>query len=76
MNFHSRFDLEWGERSTKPISALKTLHLTTLTELPDCLAALLIEDIANVLAHLLCELLVLLYLFLCVPEPLVNLLLF
>jgi len=76
VNFHSSFDLEGSEWSAKAISALKTLHLATLTELPDGLATLLVEDIANILTHLVGELLVFFDLFLSVPEPLVNLLLF
>jgi len=57
------------------ISALQALHLTRLAELPDSLAALFVEDVAYILAHFVCKLLILLNLLLCVPEPLVDLLL-
>ena len=76
MNFHSRFNLEGSEWSALAISALKALHFTALAELSDSLAALLITDIANILTHLLGKLLILLDFLLCIPEPLVNLLLF
>jgi len=76
VNFHSRFDLQRSEWGAETISALEALHFPALAELPDSLAALLVKDIANVLAHLLRELLILLDLLFSVPEPLVNLLLF
>lgn len=51
------------------------MHLSRLAELPHGLRTLLVEDIANVLAHLICKVLILLDLLLRIPEPLVNLLL-
>ena len=75
MNFHSRFNLKRSKRRTESIPALQSLHLSRLTELPHGLRALLVEDIANVLAHLICKLFIFLDLFLSVPEPFVNLLL-
>ena len=75
MNFHSRFNLKRSEWRTESISAFQSLHLSRLTELPHGLRALLIEDITDVLAHLICKLLIFLDLLLCIPEPFINLLL-
>ena len=75
MNFHSRFNLKRSKWRAEPVSALQSLHLSRLAELPHRLRTLLIKNVANVLAHLIRKLLVLLDLLLRVPEPLVDLLL-
>ena len=75
MNFHSRFNLKRSKWRTESISALQSLHLSRLAELSYGLRTLLVEDIANVLAHLICKLLILLDLLLRIPEPFINLLL-
>lgn len=75
MNFHSRFNLKRSKWRTESISALQSLHLSRLAELPHGLRTLLVEDIANVLAHLISKLLILLDLLLRIPEPFINLLL-
>ena len=75
MNFHSRFNLKRSKWRTESISALQSLHLSRLAELPHGLRTLLVEDIANVLAHLISKLLILFDLLLRIPEPFINLLL-
>ena len=75
MNFHSRFNLKRSKWRTESISALQSLHLSRLAELSYGLRTLLVEDIANVLAHLISKLLILLDLLLRIPEPFINLLL-
>ena len=75
MDLDCCFNLKRCQRISKAVLAVQTLCFTTLTPRLDSLAALFVEDNADVGTHFLCKLFILLDLFLRVPEPLVDLLL-
>ena len=75
MNLDCCLNLKRSQRIAKAILAVQTLSLATLAPCLNSLAALFVEDDTDVGTHLLSKLLILLDLFLGVPEPLVDLLL-